>query len=136
MKKTLALFFISTLTVFSASKKDVDERLSESASVLHEIMSTPDKGIPRDLLNNANCVVVIPGMKKGAFIVGAKYGKGFTSCRKERHGTWSAPAVDRSARRPLGGRDSRILSFLERHVESPSTIDPMDAPVKSAWHSH
>jgi len=116
MKKTLALFFISTLTVFSASKKDVDERLSESASVLHEIMSTPDKGIPRDLLNNANCVVVIPGMKKGAFIVGAKYGKGFTSCRKERHGTWSAPAAIRieggSVGFQIGGQETDVVLLV------------------------
>ena len=95
MKKTLSLFFITALTVFSADKKDVDERLTESAAVFQEIMSSPDKGIPQDLLKNANCVVIIPGMKKGAFIVGAKYGKGFTTCRKEKGAGWSAPAAIR-----------------------------------------
>jgi len=54
-------------------------------------MGTPDKGIPQDLLAKAACVVVIPGVKKGAFIVGAKYGRGFIVCRKS-GGGWSAPA--------------------------------------------
>jgi len=116
MKKTLALFFISTLTVFSASKKDVDERLADSAAVLHEIMATPDKGIPRSLLDDANCVVVIPGMNKGAFIVGAKYGKGFATCRKEKHGAWSAPAAIRieggSVGFQIGGQETDVVLLV------------------------
>src|SRR5258708_27119771 len=53
-------------------------------------MRTPDKGIPRDLLERANCVIIIPGMKKGAFGFGGKYGRGFAVCRA-RTG-WGAPA--------------------------------------------
>ena len=72
--------------------KDTYERLDSSARVLREIMSAPDKGIPADLLNKSACVVVIPSLKKGAFIVGAKYGHGFIVCRKAGSG-WSAPAA-------------------------------------------
>ncbi len=73
-----------------ASASDVVKRLDEAAVVLSEVMNAPDKGIPQDLLEKAHCVVIVPGMKKAAFIVGAKYGKGFISCREGMG--WSAPA--------------------------------------------
>ena len=66
------------------------QRLNDAATVLSEIMSAPDKGIPANLLAKAQCIVVVPGMKQAAFIGGAKYGKGFFSCR--RGPDWSAPA--------------------------------------------
>ncbi len=69
------------------------ERLKESAEVLTEIMSAPDKGIPDELLEKAQCVVIVPGMKKAAFIVGAKYGRGFIECRRASGKGWSAPAA-------------------------------------------
>jgi len=75
------------------SAKDVSERLQLAGTVFNEIMSTPDKGIPGDLLQKAQCAVVVPGLKKGAFIVSAKYGKGFVTCR--RGAGWSAPAAVR-----------------------------------------
>jgi SH3 domain-containing YSC84-like protein 1 len=65
-------------------------RLNAAAAVISEVMSAPDKGIPLNLLARAQCIVVVPGLKGGAFGVGAKYGKGFFSCRKG--GGWSAPA--------------------------------------------
>ena len=65
------------------------KRLNSAAGVLGEIMSTPDKGVPMSLMRRAQCVVVIPGVKQGAFGVGAKYGKGFFSCRRGED--WSAP---------------------------------------------
>src|SRR5262252_7372777 len=68
---------------------DVDKRLNAAATSFKEVMGTPDKSIPGDLLTKAQCVIVVPGLKKGAFIVGAKYGRGFVSCRK--NGNWSAP---------------------------------------------
>ncbi len=70
---------------------DVSERLRNANTVFGEIMGTPDKGIPQDLLAKAECVILIPGMKKGAFIVGAKYGKGFITCRSGNSRGWSAP---------------------------------------------
>jgi lipid-binding SYLF domain-containing protein len=69
------------------------ERLEESARIMHEIMETPDKGIPQDLLNKAYCVVVVPSLKKGALLVGGQYGKGFTICRKGAGMGWGAPAA-------------------------------------------
>ena len=68
------------------------ERLAESATVLKEIMDAPDKGIPDDLLRKAQCVVVVPGVKKVGFVVGANYGRGFMVCRKN-DGEWGAPAA-------------------------------------------
>ena len=72
-----------------------DDRLQTATTVLSEIMAAPDKGIPQDLLEGAHCIVVVPGLKKGAFIVGGKYGKGFMSCRRATGVGWSAPAAMR-----------------------------------------
>jgi lipid-binding SYLF domain-containing protein len=78
-----------------ASDKEPFQRLEESATVFSEVMAAPDKGIPEDLLEKAHCIVVVPGMKTGAFIVGAKYGKGFISCRSKTGAGWSAPGAVR-----------------------------------------
>jgi SH3 domain-containing YSC84-like protein 1 len=72
-----------------------DERLKDASSVFSEIMNTPDKGIPSDLLDKARCAVIVPGMKSGGFIVGAKYGRGFAICRRESNNGWGAPAAYR-----------------------------------------
>jgi lipid-binding SYLF domain-containing protein len=66
------------------------KRIQEAAAVLREIHSVPDKDIPQDLWDRARCVIVIPGLKKAAFVIGGEYGKGLMSCRKE--GGWTAPA--------------------------------------------
>jgi lipid-binding SYLF domain-containing protein len=66
-------------------------RVNSAEEVLHEIMQTPDKGIPHDLLEMASCVGIVPSLKRAGFIVGAKYGKGIVTCRT---GTgWSAPST-------------------------------------------
>ncbi len=76
---------------FAASSHGVlQERLNSATAVLSEILNTPDNTIPLNILNQATCVGVIPGLKKGAFLVGAEYGRGVVSCRTG-HG-WSAPA--------------------------------------------
>src|SRR5580704_16579695 len=71
------------------------DRLVDAADMMSEIMSAPDKGIPQDLLEKAQCIVVVPGVKKGAFIFGGKYGKGFMLCRREGGVGWSSPAAVR-----------------------------------------
>jgi len=76
-----------------AADTDAVKRLDEASTVFSEIMSTPDKSIPDDLLDDAHCIVIVPGLKKAAFIVGGKYGKGFMSCRRGPTHTWSAPAA-------------------------------------------
>src|ERR1700692_3678428 len=68
-------------------------RLKTSAEVLTEIMSAPDKGVPAELLEKAQCIVIVPGIKKAAFIVGGKYGKGFIECRRATGKGGSAPAA-------------------------------------------
>src|SRR5205823_2589366 len=69
------------------------ERLKTSVEVLTEIMAAPDKGIPDELLDRSQCVVIVPGLKKGAFIVGGQYGRGFIECRHASGKGWSAPAA-------------------------------------------
>lgn len=95
-------------------EKDVDHRLDDSAQVLTEIMATPDKGIPEDLLDKAHCIAIVPGVKKGAFIVGAQFGKGFLSCRVGR--AWSAPAAIRmeggSFGFQIGGSETDVVMLV------------------------
>ena len=68
-------------------------RLKTSAEVLTEVMSAPDQGIPDELLEKSQCIVIVPGIKKAAFIVGGQYGKGFIECRRASGKGWSAPAT-------------------------------------------
>jgi SH3 domain-containing YSC84-like protein 1 len=75
-------------------KAKTDERLDDAASLFSEIMSAPDKSIPQDLLNKSECIILVPGLKKGAFVVGGKYGRGFAMCRRHGEG-WGAPAAVR-----------------------------------------
>jgi lipid-binding SYLF domain-containing protein len=71
-------------------KAKLAERMTAASEVIEEIMATPDKSIPSGILAGANCVVVIPSYKKGAFVVGAQYGQGVATCRTP-SGKWSAP---------------------------------------------
>lgn len=70
-------------------------RLDASTQVLNEIMAADDKGVPADLFHKAHCVIVVPDMKKGGFIVTAKYGRGFATCRNTGGTGWTAPAAMR-----------------------------------------
>src|ERR1700761_277853 len=96
IKKISAVFCGVALAVSSLSahaqsdKAKVAERLTAASQVIEEIMATPDKAIPGGILSGAQCVVVIPSYKKGAFVVGAQYGQGAATCRTGT-GKWSAP---------------------------------------------
>jgi len=95
MNRTAKFFSFSALMMAAATTLAADtvsERLQDSATVLKEILDAPDRGIPSDLLAESHCVVVVPGMKKAAFVIGGKYGRGFTICRKDNHAGWGAPA--------------------------------------------
>src|SRR5678815_291020 len=72
------------LTPLLAKDNEPAKRLEEAAAVFSEVMAAPDKGIPQDLLENAHCIVIVPDLKTGAFIIGGKYGKGYMSCRNRR----------------------------------------------------
>ncbi len=77
------------------AQNDTEKRLDAAATVFDEVMATSDKAIPQGLLDKAECLVIVPGMKKGAFIIGAKYGKGFMSCRQKSGTGWTAPGAIR-----------------------------------------
>ncbi len=98
------------------AEESVDRRLNDAATVFSEIMSSPDKGIPQDLLEKAHCIVIVPGLKKGAFIVGAKYGKGFVTCRHRDNVGWSAPAAVRveggSFGFQIGGSETDVVMLV------------------------
>lgn len=97
MKKTLALLclcFMLPFTAFAGSNREsLQARIDAAKTVLDEIMSTPDNSIPMDILQQATCVGVVPGLKKGAFVWGGQYGQGVVTCRTG-HG-WSAPVFIR-----------------------------------------
>lgn len=110
----IAASLIAAATAFGAEK--ATERLSDSAAVFTEIMQAPDKGIPQDLLAKAECVVIIPGFKKAAFVVGGEYGKGFAECRKSDGMGWGAPAAVKleggSVGFQLGGSDTDLVMLV------------------------
>jgi lipid-binding SYLF domain-containing protein len=91
MNRTILLLCLATTAVF-AQESGPNKRLRHSAEAFQEIMATPDKGIPRDLFDKAQCIVIVPDLIKGAFGVGGKYGRGYASCRYAAHG-WSSPAA-------------------------------------------
>jgi lipid-binding SYLF domain-containing protein len=81
---------MTTMQASAAStRENLQDRVDAAKIVLDEIMNTPDNSIPLNILNMATCVAVIPSLKKGAFLVGAEYGRGVVTCRTG-HG-WSAP---------------------------------------------
>jgi SH3 domain-containing YSC84-like protein 1 len=93
MKKFLLLLVIVSVCSFSFAEDEqgkVADRVQAAADVLNDIQGAPDKGIPDEVLRSADCVAVVPGLLKGGFIVGAKYGRGLATCRTPKG--WSAPA--------------------------------------------
>jgi lipid-binding SYLF domain-containing protein len=93
MRKTLAVLLLicaATLSSWGTAREDSIERLNNSAEVLKAMMAASDKGIPEEVLDDAKCVVIIPHLVKGGFIVGAKHGRGVATCRTPQG--WSAPA--------------------------------------------
>jgi lipid-binding SYLF domain-containing protein len=98
MKKILALLLIAgcSLAVRSAhAQQRLDDRLDAARNVIDAIMSTPDHAVPEGIAKHAKCIAVVPGVLKGAFIVGAEYGQGVVTCRTG-HG-WSGPVFIRLA---------------------------------------
>src|SRR5512140_3586388 len=87
-----ATLMLSSTAIFADTAQ---QNLSEAASVFSEIMATPDKGIPQELLEKAQCVMIVPGLKKAAFVVGGEYGRGFATCRNKSGRGWGPPAAIR-----------------------------------------
>jgi lipid-binding SYLF domain-containing protein len=113
----MSLFALSMLALQPApsSAQGALERLEAASVAFTEIMSVADNAIPEDLLKKANCLVLVPGLKKGAFIVGARYGRGFLLCRRDAGG-WSAPAGVRveggSVGFQIGGSETDVFMLV------------------------
>jgi SH3 domain-containing YSC84-like protein 1 len=90
--KFKSLVFVCLSVGAACGAETSANRLQTSNEVLGEIMSAPDKGIPQELLEKSQCIVIVPGLKKGAFIFGGKYGRGYILCRASSGKGWSAPA--------------------------------------------
>lgn len=94
------------------AQKDASSRLAAATEDLHEMMNASDKGIPQDLIAKASCVVVVPNLKSGGFIIGGQYGKGFFTCRKDSGVGWSAPGSVRLS----GGKFGLLIGGKETDV--------------------
>jgi lipid-binding SYLF domain-containing protein len=107
---------LSSLAPAAMLAKDVNQRLDSAADVLIDMMHASDKGIPQDLINKSTCMAIVPGLKKGAFIVGAKYGKGFVVCRRTSGTGWTAPAAIRveggSVGFQIGGSEQDVILLV------------------------
>jgi lipid-binding SYLF domain-containing protein len=117
----LLLTFAAASALQAAS--DAVERQDTAAQVLEEVMGTPEKGIPLDLISKAHCVAVIPGVKKAGLIFAGRYGKGVVSCRGKNNMGWTGPSTVRieggSFGLQIGGSstDFVLLVMNERGAE-------------------
>src|SRR5260370_6486673 len=109
---------VAALALMPLLAKDNEpvKRLDEASAVFSELMAAPDKGIPQELLEKAHCIVIVPDLKTGAFIVGGKYGKGYMSCRNKSGTGWSAPGTVRieggSVGFQIGGSSTDLIMLV------------------------
>src|SRR5712692_5762119 len=108
--------FIVLATSMYGQEGTPDHRLRTSSAVLNEIMSTPDKGIPEELLSKAQCIVIVPGLKRAAFVVGGEYGRGFAVCRNS--SGWGARSSPLQ-RRELGSSNWRRVNGRRNACDEP-----------------
>lgn len=114
--RPLLILSLLAAPMWAADESDAVKRLDEAAVVFEEIMAAPDKGIPQDMLGNAHCIVIVPGLKSAAFVVGGKYGKGYLACRGKGGAGWSAPGAVRveggSAGFQIGGSETDVIMLV------------------------
>jgi lipid-binding SYLF domain-containing protein len=112
----LLLIAAVAITPLLAKDNEPSKRLNDAAAVFSEVMAAPDKGIPQELLEHAHCIVIVPDLKTGAFIVGGKYGKGYLSCRSKVGPGWSAPGTVRieggSVGFQIGGSSTDLILLV------------------------
>jgi len=92
---TLTLVFGCASLAGAEDQSKTAERLNDAATLFSEIMAAPDKSIPQDLIEKSHCIVLVPGLKKGALVFGGKYGRGFAVCRAASGEGWGPPAAIR-----------------------------------------
>jgi len=118
MRTWATLLLLTAPALFAADRQKVIDRLDDAAATFSDIMVTPDKGIPHDLIEKSRCMVIVPSLKKGAFVVGAEYGKGFITCR-EADGRWSAPGAvtveGGSFGFQIGGSDTDVVMLVMKN---------------------
>src|SRR5689334_21790993 len=93
--RTLILVMSITVAAGRLAAENTQERLNDAAGLFNEVMAIPEKAIPQELLQKAACIVLVPGVKKAAFGIGAKYGRGFAACRKQSGTGWGPPGAVR-----------------------------------------
>ncbi len=112
----LAVAAISPIGLMAQRESKATDRLDSSAEVLSDMMHESDKGIPHGLMDKAQCVLIVPNMKKAGFIFGAKYGRGYVMCRRQSGTGWSAPAAMRieggSFGLQIGGSESDVVLLV------------------------
>ncbi|HMF77863.1 MAG TPA: lipid-binding SYLF domain-containing protein [Bryobacteraceae bacterium] len=106
------LLAAALLGIPAFAQKSAEARLNAATEDLKDMMQASDKGIPQDLFDKAACVIVVPNLKAGGFIVGGQYGKGFFSCRKESGRGWSAPG----SLKLTGGKFGLLIGGKETDV--------------------
>jgi SH3 domain-containing YSC84-like protein 1 len=115
MKMILAAT-LAIAPLMAADNNEAAKRLDAAAVVFSEVMATPDKGIPQDLLEKSHCIIIVPGLKTAAFIFGAKFGKGYLTCRNHDSAGWSAPATVRieggSVGFQIGGSETDLIMLV------------------------
>src|ERR1700743_1751507 len=112
----MILVAILALAPLVAKDNEPAKRLEAAAVVFSEVMLTPDKGIPQDLLANSHCIIIVPGLKTAAFFFGAKFGQGYVSCRNHGGTGWSAPGTVRieggSVGFQIGGSETDLIMLV------------------------
>ncbi|MBI2687939.1 MAG: lipid-binding SYLF domain-containing protein [Acidobacteria bacterium] len=103
------------MSLLAQSNNPHAARLEEAGTVFAEIMDIKEKSIPQDLLDKAECAIIVPGVKSGAFIIGGKYGRGYVTCRKSKGG-WGAPGAVRveggSVGFQIGGSETDVVMLV------------------------
>lgn len=112
MKILTGVLAAAVIALPAMAQKDAKSRLQAATEDLREMMNASDKGIPQDLIAKASCIVVVPNLKAGGFIVGGQYGKGFFTCRKPSGVGWSAPGSVRLS----GGKFGLLIGGKETDV--------------------
>ena len=120
MKNLMYVVALTPLLVAAATHQSANQhRIRAASEVFSEIMTAPDKGIPGSLLHKAECIGIVPDLKRAGFVVGAKYGKGVLVCRTAT-GSWSGPSVIRIEGGSIGlqigaGETDLVFLVMNRH---------------------
>jgi lipid-binding SYLF domain-containing protein len=115
----IAVSFVAAPFAQAQPSEKLVNRIEAAHAILHELMATPDKGIPLDIAASAQCVIVVPSFKKGAFVFGGEYGQGVATCRTAKG--WSAPVFVQMAGASFGfqiGGQSTDLVLIGRSHKS------------------